>query len=183
MELIDAVRRGNISKVRELLGNGIDVNTRDKEGRTALMNVVHVRQNYLEIIRCLLEAGADVNMYNNYTNTLLIEACWYGCIDIVREILLNENSRDKIDWKYKNGRGMMALNFAVDREHSEIVKYILYHVPPSKIYLHIDELINNVTNGETREILEKYRNLLNYTKVQHKLPDIQHVRDIIFSYF
>jgi ankyrin repeat protein len=51
--------------VRFFLDAGADVNTRDQEGRTALMHVAESAPGNLEIARILISAGADVNLTDN----------------------------------------------------------------------------------------------------------------------
>ena len=57
--LFTAVRNGNAAVARQLLGAGVDVNARDSTYRqTALM--VAARERQPEIVRLLIDAGADV---------------------------------------------------------------------------------------------------------------------------
>jgi len=59
IDLIEAVKAGDIGKVRKLLAAGGDVNTRDSEGSTLLMLAAYAGN--LEMVKALLGAGADVN--------------------------------------------------------------------------------------------------------------------------
>jgi len=55
----DATKQGNLEKVRFLLGNGAEINSKDQYGQTALMNAAHSGQ--VELVRLLIEKGADLN--------------------------------------------------------------------------------------------------------------------------
>ncbi|MCB4365963.1 ankyrin repeat domain-containing protein [Hydrogenophaga taeniospiralis] len=57
-ELLDAAARGNAAAVRSLLAQGVDVNSVDADGRTALMWAA--RRGDAALIRLLLGAGADL---------------------------------------------------------------------------------------------------------------------------
>jgi ankyrin repeat protein len=48
----------------------------------------------LEVVRVLLQAGADVNLQNEFGGTALIMACGSGRTAIVRELLLHNPSAD-----------------------------------------------------------------------------------------
>lgn len=56
-ELLNAATRGDAAAVRSLLAQGVDVNSTDADGRTALM--LAARRGDAALIRSLLSAGAD----------------------------------------------------------------------------------------------------------------------------
>jgi len=68
-QLLDAAGRGDTALVVELLKAGLDVNSGDSIGTTALMRAV--RGCHLETIRALLDLGADLSPENSlgYTAT------------------------------------------------------------------------------------------------------------------
>lgn len=57
--LDDAINRAEFAEVKSLLDRGYDPNLRDVVGDTILMNAAWVAAG--EIVRLLLECGADVN--------------------------------------------------------------------------------------------------------------------------
>lgn len=57
-DFLAAVRAGDMQRVTELLGSGVDVNKRDVDGVTALM----LAANKPEMLRSLLDHGADVDV-------------------------------------------------------------------------------------------------------------------------
>src|SRR6185295_11817387 len=57
--LILAAKHGELNVVRQLIAEGVRINARDKNGRTALMAAT--RRNYVEVARLLIREGADVN--------------------------------------------------------------------------------------------------------------------------
>ena len=76
--LIDASRSGDIERVRSLVGSKADVNLKDENGRTALMNAV--TEGHIEVVRMLLEAKADVNAKTENGDTALICAAQYSLV-------------------------------------------------------------------------------------------------------
>ena len=63
---------GNKSIVEELVVEGVDVNSADTQGRTALM--IAVAKQRTKIIEVLLNAGADVSLADNKEKTALTMA-------------------------------------------------------------------------------------------------------------
>jgi ankyrin repeat protein len=60
--LFEAIRSGDVQRVRAAIRAGADVNTRDESGATLLMHaVIHGSR---ECLRLLLDGDADVNAAN-----------------------------------------------------------------------------------------------------------------------
>jgi ankyrin repeat protein len=82
--LMLAAASGVPKVVKEVLKDDHDVNARDKNGRTALIEAVDHYENEAEtseidrawVVRMLLEAGADANLRDEDGNSALIDACW-----------------------------------------------------------------------------------------------------------
>jgi len=78
MSLIYAAMDGNIKGVRKSLEKGVDVNTRNDYGQTALWWALY--KGHLEIAKLLIEKGADVNAIDNSGKTALMFASEAGTI-------------------------------------------------------------------------------------------------------
>jgi hypothetical protein len=65
----DMATRGNTQQIKQLLAEGMEVDTPDKEGMTALYRAAHNDQK--ETVSLLLEKGADVNIRDKWGNTPL----------------------------------------------------------------------------------------------------------------
>ena len=64
--VVRAAKRGNLEKVRQFLDQGVNVNTRDGYGRTALMEAS--REGHAELVSLLLAHGADPEL-ESFSNT------------------------------------------------------------------------------------------------------------------
>src|SRR5260370_39724653 len=86
--LFEALRQGDVAKVKAAIDNGVDVNSRDADGNTLLMQAaVYAAAADLEF---LLARGADVNAANKAGHTALMRAM----PDIAKVRLLVEHGAD-----------------------------------------------------------------------------------------
>ena len=118
--LVLAVKEGNIDPVKGLLAQGVSPDTRDGDGVPVLMWASE--GGYAEIVKLLLDDGADVNAERTKDGTtVLMETAEEGHAGIVKLLLENGaevNSKRKKD-------GITALMEAADKCHDEIVGMLL----------------------------------------------------------
>ena len=96
------------------------VNLVDEDGMTALMWAC-INGN-IEVVKLLLENGADVNLVEKYSYNALICACFNGYTEIVK-LLLEYNA----DVNMVNKWGMTALMWAEQNESTEIIELLNKH--------------------------------------------------------
>ena len=65
-QLLAATRKGDLAEVKRLLDGGADVNTRTRYNSTPLFFACD--RGHTEIVRLLIERGADVNVKDNFYN-------------------------------------------------------------------------------------------------------------------
>ena len=84
-QLLQAVKRGDATGVREILGRDADVNVRQGDGATALHWAAHL--NDLETVDLLIRASADVDAANDLGVTPLWVAATAGSAVMVAKLL------------------------------------------------------------------------------------------------
>ena len=120
LDLLDAVSRNDTAGVQHALRNGANVNSVcETYYRTPLMEAC--RHGYDDIVRILLDAGADARWSINRYNSVMFAAISYGHLTIV-EILLNHDN-DLLEIENKNGE--TPLSFSIWTEHFEIAHFLL----------------------------------------------------------
>ena len=81
MTLIDYVKLGNITKVQELIVQGVDLNVQDEYGYTALIWAASYSNP--DIAKVLLDAGADKTIKDYEGHDALYWANYYGCQEVI----------------------------------------------------------------------------------------------------
>lgn len=117
-ELFDAAENGDVKKVEELIKQGANVNAKDVEDYTALINASS--NGHKEIVELLIKYKADVNAIDNLGWSVLMHASINGNKDIVKLLLKN-----KADINAKNKYGLTALMFASVSGHKDIVEILI----------------------------------------------------------
>lgn len=115
--LSNAIDAGNVNELKNVLASEPLINHRDQHGVTALMRAACY--NRAEIVRTLINSGADVNAARSDGFTPLLLAIFYGHGAIVR--LLCESGADvNVTTRF----GTSAHMWAVARGFHEIADYI-----------------------------------------------------------
>ena len=117
-EIINAVKRNDYNKAKELLEKEADVNVKDERDRTLLMIAVY--NNNYEISKLLIENGADINEQDDMKNNPFLYSGAEGQLEILKLL-----TKAGADTKITNRYGGVALIPASERGHTETVKYLL----------------------------------------------------------
>ena len=143
-------REVSIDYVKLLLKAEVDVNTKDRNGVTALMCACATEKE--DLVRILIEARADVNAKDKWEDTALMRACVNKNSSIIRLLIkagINVNAANDYGWtalmyasrdNYKNsiillieagadvdaenGHGTTALMMAEEEGHTEVIKLL-----------------------------------------------------------
>ncbi|MDH3216228.1 MAG: ankyrin repeat domain-containing protein [Candidatus Krumholzibacteria bacterium] len=76
----DAVRRGDLERIDELIGTGVDINSLDAHSQTALMRAAVY--GHTGVVRRLIEHGANLNVTAKYNLSALMLAIINDHVDI-----------------------------------------------------------------------------------------------------
>ncbi|AFM25166.1 ankyrin repeat domain-containing protein [Desulfomonile tiedjei] len=117
LELIEAAQKGDLKRVQDLLNKGCDVETKNRDGITALMAAAF--NNHLEIMKLLLEWEANVNVMANGVSLLMVSSTM-GQTPVVQLLLEWE-----ADANAKDSSGVTSLMAASYEGHFDIVKLLI----------------------------------------------------------
>lgn len=121
-ELLEAARKGDTAKVKQLLDQGVDVNSKSKYGTTALSFASG--RGYTEIVQILLAKGADVNAKDTF----------YGATPL--DFAIQDNHLDVVKLLLEKGANAGdALVGEAEGENYELVQVILGNskIPPETL--------------------------------------------------
>lgn len=117
-DILSAAARGDAAQVKVLLSSGVNIEVRDRDGRTALLLATH--GNHVEVARLLIAAGADVNAKDSISDTPFLYAGAEGRNEILKMAL-----GAGADLASTNRYGGTALIPAAHHGHPETVKILL----------------------------------------------------------
>lgn len=115
-------KKGNLDLVRILMGYISNADAKDCKGDTALLcHVIKGRKN-VEIVRTLLDNGANIDAVTRRNNdSTLTLAVYKGYTDIVRLLIERGADLDIVT----DGSNKTAISLAVERKHLEIAELLL----------------------------------------------------------
>ena len=117
-DLLKAAGGDDISQVKDLLDEGLDVNGKNKNGWSALM--IAASKGNMEMLKLLIEKGAAVDEKNAQGQTPLIFAAHWGHADVVR--LLIEQG---VNVNLQMNDGWTALIDSIGMDHTEVAKILI----------------------------------------------------------
>jgi len=117
-DLLKAAGRDDISQVRNLLAEGLDVNAKNKSGWSALM--VAASRGNMEMLNLLIEKGAAVDEKNAQGQTPLIFAAHWGHANAVR-LLIERGANVNLQMN----DGWTALIDSIGMAHTEVAKILI----------------------------------------------------------
>ena len=119
-DLFMSVMANDTSSVIEIIKNRKPViNARKKSTNETLLHIACSKGN-LDIVKCLCENGANVEVKDDNGETPLHFACYYGNFSIVKYLCEVKEANIEVE----NNIGITSLNVARMLKHNRIVKYI-----------------------------------------------------------
>ncbi|MFO1445102.1 ankyrin repeat domain-containing protein [Bacillus sp. Bva_UNVM-123] len=117
-QLFQAAERKEAKTIRGLIEEGVDINTQDSDGRTAMMIATY--NNDVEIVKVLIAAGADVNIQDHIQNNPFLYAGAEGYLDILK-LTIKAGADPSITNRY----GGTALIPASEHGYVDVIKELL----------------------------------------------------------
>jgi ankyrin repeat protein len=116
--LFEAVKANNMSEIKQLLKDGVNVNLKDEIGQPALIHAC--TKGYKDIAEFLLSKGADINAKDDVGGTALMYAGLGGHVDAVG-LLLDKGAKFEARDVMKN----TALIRVAARGHGDVARLLL----------------------------------------------------------
>ena len=107
--LLELVKENKITRIQDFIADGKDINEQDYRGYTALM-IASLHYDRQIIAELLVEAGANLDLKNQYGETALMLASFRNDAKITRLLVDNGANKD-----IKNNEGKTALAIAEER--------------------------------------------------------------------
>lgn len=123
-ELWRIAEAGEIDELQAVLSRA-DINARNEHGMTALMRAAY--HGRVEMVRMLLEHGADPNITRNDNFTALSLAAFFGHAEIV-EVLMGHGAKTDVATRF----GTSPYIWAKARCFSDVARRLEKHTPVSK---------------------------------------------------
>jgi hypothetical protein len=117
-KFLTAAAKNDSVTVQELLAQGVDIESRDANGCSALLLATH--HNAIDVARILIDTGANVNVMDNITDSPYLYAGAEGRLEILRMALAHG-----ADLASVNRYGGTALIPAAHHGHIETVRELL----------------------------------------------------------
>ncbi len=115
-DLLQALKRCDFEKVKDLIKKGADVNSKSKTGVTPLQRFCS--KGHIDDVKFLVEQGADIHARDDSGETPLHWAI-LGDLDVVKFLI--ENGADV---NAKDGMDLTPLYWAVVNHKLEIAEYL-----------------------------------------------------------
>lgn len=118
--LMKAVESNNLAGVKQLIGQGVDVNALEANGDAPLVMAAYL--GHAEIVRALLEAGADVTAVDPEMKATALHAAAYAGRTEAARLLIQY----KVDINKQGPRnGYTALHDAIWQGHTDTASVII----------------------------------------------------------
>lgn len=86
-DIDSAVPQGNLSRVKALVDEGVDVNKVNKNGKSPLIEAIY--HNHYDIAEFLIDSGADISLQDKNTGTSMHIASAKGNVEILQLLIDN----------------------------------------------------------------------------------------------
>jgi ankyrin repeat protein len=118
--IVDAAGDGNLEEVRRLVQQNLMLLDAEWKSTSSPLIAAAV-EGHLEVVRYLLDEGADINLWTSWYGTAIIAACSNGRLEVAALLLASgaDAAPDRHGWT--------PLMAASGKVHTDIVELLLAH--------------------------------------------------------
>ena len=147
--IFEASLNGQLSQLKNLIDGGFDVNSRDKDGSTALMYAAY--NGHVDVMRELILKGASINLQDSNGRTALMMAS-SGPFPAAVKILLDHQADPNITDREEH---FTALMYAAAEGQTEIVRMLItYKADPKLKDIDGDNALTFAQNNGHKELVK-----------------------------
>jgi len=117
-QFLEAAAQGDVATLKECLDQGIDINVRNKQKRTAIL--IAAMNDHLEAVSYLVEAGANVDLQDETCFNPFLFGCINGKLELVK-LMIKANTNIELLTRF----GGVGITPASEKGHVEVVRELL----------------------------------------------------------
>jgi len=117
-QFLEAATQGDVATLKKCLEQGIDINVRNKQKRTAVL--IAAMNDHLEAVSFLVEAGANVDLQDETCFNPFLFGCINGKLDLVK-MMVKANTNIELLTRF----GGVGITPASEKGHVEVVRELL----------------------------------------------------------
>ncbi|MFD0621155.1 ankyrin repeat domain-containing protein [Paenibacillus sp. GCM10027629] len=117
-QFLEAASQGDVATLKECLEQGIDINVRNKQKRTAIL--IAAMNDHLEAVSFLVEAGANVDLQDETCFNPFLFGCINGKLELVK-LMIKANTNIELLTRF----GGVGITPASEKGHVEVVRELL----------------------------------------------------------
>ncbi len=156
MDIFKASRNGDYERVKELLDNGVDVNIINKNNKNCTPLHIASIYGHIEILRLLIERGANINALDKSKISSLSYACYHKRLDVVKLLLKNNANVNIVDNYGNTLLHDVCHGYKINEEIIELV--ISYGIDDFTVKNNIGNTpLDFLRNSERDDLVEKYK--------------------------
>ncbi|GEB34647.1 MULTISPECIES: ankyrin repeat domain-containing protein [Brevibacillus] len=115
---LEAAAEGNIEALKQHLEQGVDINARNRQKRTAILTAA--MHDHLDAVSFLIEAGADIDLQDETCFNPFLYACIHNKLELV-QMMVKAGTNLELLTRF----GGVGLTPACEKGHVDIVRELL----------------------------------------------------------
>jgi hypothetical protein len=117
-QFLEAAGKGEIDTLKKCLEQGVDINSRNKQKRTAIL--VAAMNDQLDAVEFLVQAGANVDLQDETCFNPFLFGCINGKLELVK-MMIKANTNVELLTRF----GGVGITPASEKGHVEVVRELL----------------------------------------------------------